>query len=66
LLNGLGFDVGTPDGQAGPRTRAALQAYDELTRIFHRHRVGLLHGRMKPSEKDEAMRAFADVRAGAI
>jgi ATP-dependent DNA helicase RecG len=38
--------------------RAALQAYDELKDIFFRYRVGLLHGRMKAAEKDEAMRAF--------
>jgi ATP-dependent DNA helicase RecG len=38
--------------------RAALQAYDELKVIFHRNRVGLLHGRMRAAEKDEAMRAF--------
>jgi ATP-dependent DNA helicase RecG len=38
--------------------RAALQAYEELKDIFFRYRVGLLHGRMKAAEKDEAMRAF--------
>jgi len=27
ILARLGFDTGTPDGQAGPRTRAALQAF---------------------------------------
>jgi membrane-bound lytic murein transglycosylase B len=27
ILARLGFDAGTPDGQAGPRTRAALQAF---------------------------------------
>jgi ATP-dependent DNA helicase RecG len=39
--------------------RSAEEAYDELLKIFHRHRVCLLHGRMKPSEKDEIMGAFA-------
>ena len=28
LLNQLGFDSGTPDGQAGPRTREAIAAYE--------------------------------------
>ncbi len=27
--------------------------------VFHTRRVGLLHGRMKPKEKDKVMRAFA-------
>jgi lytic murein transglycosylase len=27
LLNALGFSIGEPDGQAGPRTRRALQAF---------------------------------------
>ncbi|MFN8375984.1 MAG: ATP-dependent DNA helicase RecG [Anaerolineae bacterium] len=38
--------------------RAALQAFEELKEVFFRYRVGLLHGRMKPAEKDEAMHAF--------
>ncbi len=28
--------------------------------VFHHRRVGLLHGRMKPKEKDAVMRAFSD------
>jgi ATP-dependent DNA helicase RecG len=39
--------------------RAAVQAYQELRDIFFRYKVGLLHGRMKPAEKDEVMHAFA-------
>ncbi|MDZ4669765.1 MAG: ATP-dependent DNA helicase RecG [Phototrophicales bacterium] len=39
--------------------RSAEEAYEELTRVFHRNRVCLLHGRMKPAEKDEIMGAFA-------
>jgi ATP-dependent DNA helicase RecG len=38
---------------------AAVEAYERLTRVFFRHRVGLLHGRMRPAEKDEIMADFA-------
>ncbi len=38
---------------------AAVEAYDRLQKVFFRHKVGLLHGRMKPAEKDEVMAAFA-------
>jgi ATP-dependent DNA helicase RecG len=40
--------------------QAAIDAYDKLQKVFYNHRVGLLHGRMKPAEKDEIMQAFAD------
>jgi ATP-dependent DNA helicase RecG len=39
--------------------RAATDAYEELQSIFYGYNVGLLHGRMKPADKDEAMAAFA-------
>jgi len=39
---------------------AATEAYQDLKRVFHRHRVGLLHGRMSPAEKDEVMRDFSE------
>lgn len=39
--------------------RSAQEAYEELLTVFHRQRVCLLHGRMKPAEKDEIMGAFA-------
>jgi ATP-dependent DNA helicase RecG len=39
---------------------SAVEAYDELQQVFHRHRVCLLHGQMKPAEKDAIMAAFAD------
>ncbi len=41
---------------------AAEERYDILKRLFGakgEERVGLIHGRMKPTEKDEAMRKFA-------
>ncbi len=38
---------------------AAMEAYERLQQVFFRNKVGLLHGRMKPAEKDEAMEAFA-------
>jgi len=39
---------------------SAIEAYDKLQRVFYDFKVGLLHGRMKPAEKDEIMAAFAD------
>lgn len=39
--------------------RSAIEAYEELQQSFHRYRVCLLHGRMKPTEKDDTMAAFA-------
>jgi len=39
--------------------RSAVEAYDELKDVFHKYNVGLLHGKMKPDEKDEVMHAFA-------
>jgi ATP-dependent DNA helicase RecG len=39
---------------------AAVDEYDRLKeQDFTKYRVGLLHGRMKPAEKDEMMRTFA-------
>jgi ATP-dependent DNA helicase RecG len=38
--------------------RSAIEAYEELSKVFFRRRVGLLHGRMKPAEKDDIMSAF--------
>lgn len=38
---------------------SATEAYEKLSEVFFRHRVGLLHGRMKPAEKDDIMGAFA-------
>ncbi|MBS1768051.1 MAG: ATP-dependent DNA helicase RecG [Acidobacteria bacterium] len=40
--------------------KAATAMHEDLsTRIFPHLRIGLLHGKMKPAEKDEVMRAFA-------
>jgi ATP-dependent DNA helicase RecG len=39
---------------------AAVDAYEQLKKeVFHRQRVGLLHGRMKPAEKDAIMSTFS-------
>jgi ATP-dependent DNA helicase RecG len=39
--------------------RSAVEAFQELKKVFYKYRVCLLHGRMSPSEKDEIMAAFA-------
>jgi ATP-dependent DNA helicase RecG len=42
-------------------TRAAVDDYEVLSKeIFPDFKVGLLHGRMKPAEKDEVMAKFRD------
>ena len=38
--------------------KAATAEYERLRRLLPDLRLGLLHGRMKPAEKDEVMRAF--------
>lgn len=38
----------------------AISTYESLIWIFHPFRVGLLHGKMKPKEKDEVMREFSE------
>jgi ATP-dependent DNA helicase RecG len=41
--------------------RDATTMAEELARaVFHGYRVGLVHGRMKPAEKDAVMRQFKD------
>jgi len=39
---------------------SATEAFERLKPVFYRHKLGLLHGRMKPAEKDEIMRAFRE------
>jgi ATP-dependent DNA helicase RecG len=39
---------------------SAVEAFERLKPVFYKHRLGLLHGRMKPGEKDEIMRAFRE------
>ncbi len=38
----------------------AVNTYETLIEIFHPFKVWLLHGKMKPKEKDETMREFSD------
>ncbi len=49
--------VGAPTSKSG--LKAAMHMYEELRKkIFPSLRVGLLHGRLSPDEKDETMRSF--------
>jgi ATP-dependent DNA helicase RecG len=43
--------------------QSAIQAHGELTAVFKDFRVALLHGRMKPEEKDAVMEEFRAGRA---
>lgn len=42
-----------------PEIASAVEAFERLSKTFHRHRVGLLHGRMRPAEKDNVMGEFS-------
>lgn len=39
--------------------KSALEAFEQFQQMFHRYRVGLLHGRMRPAEKDQVMADFS-------
>ncbi len=39
---------------------SAVESFEHLTKVFYNHKVGLLHGRMKPAEKDAIMGQFRD------
>lgn len=42
-------------------SKSAEQVYEELSKKWFKHRrVGLLHGKMKPSDKDAAMQTFVN------
>lgn len=48
------------DGPArGPRLHDVASEATELARIFPEARIGVLHGRMRPQEKDAAIEAFS-------
>ncbi|HWP85743.1 MAG TPA: ATP-dependent DNA helicase RecG [Terriglobia bacterium] len=43
----------------GPELKSAIQTYEHLSKfVFPELRVGLLHGRMPPDDKERTMRAF--------
>jgi ATP-dependent DNA helicase RecG len=48
------------DESARADLKAATTMADTLARVFPEFRVGLVHGRMKPAERDDTMRAFRD------
>lgn len=48
-------------GEDSDENNAAVQEYDRLqTEIFPNYKLGLMHGRLKPEEKDAVMNAFRD------
>jgi ATP-dependent DNA helicase RecG len=39
---------------------SAVSGYEKLQKIFYGHRIGLLHGKMRPDEKDQIMNDFRE------
>jgi ATP-dependent DNA helicase RecG len=39
---------------------SAVEGFEQMKSVFYKYKVGLLHGKMKPGEKDEIMAAFRD------
>ncbi len=53
--------VETSGKESTAHVKAATEEAQELqTKIFPHYRIGLIHGRMKPKEKESIMRAFHD------
>lgn len=49
------------EGSEKVQAKAAVDEYEELSeKVFFDHQVGLLHGRMRPDEKDTVMHDFRD------
>lgn len=38
---------------------SVVDGFNELQKIFYKYKVGLMHGRLRPSEKEDIMAAFA-------
>jgi ATP-dependent DNA helicase RecG len=50
------------DSNENIEAEAATEAFERLSAVYYRYRVGLLHGRMKPAEKDQVMIDFRECR----
>lgn len=57
----VGFDFdGTGESEGGKKLKSAVKYAETLQReVFPNLRVGLIHGKMRPAEKDAVMREFA-------
>jgi ATP-dependent DNA helicase RecG len=59
-------ETGSTDGEeaAGGESKAAVEEHHRLQKdIFPQHRLGLLHGRLRPEEKEQVMTRFRDGEA---
>ncbi len=68
-LKELGYDVGTPDGRSGPRTRAAIRRYqsdrgDRATGILTPQQMSELTGGGRPAEEPLRRDEMADMQRG--
>lgn len=61
IVSGLQAYIVCPLVEEGELDLAPAEAYCKQLQngVFHHRRVGLLHGKMKPKEKDKIMRAFS-------
>lgn len=54
------------DGTTGESPAAAREYAEKISSKFRPYRVGLLHGKMKPAEKEAAMKAFSEGVTGVL
>ncbi len=50
--------VDESDKETHQSVKAVKKEHEKLSQIFYQHRVALIHGKMKPKEKDEIMYRF--------